>query len=142
MSAATATAEGAATARRAAAVDPSATADRAADRDTRGHNRITHNAIRKTVEAVTAQAFGVGKEGVTASLEDDGGKLGVSVSVKLTSGPLTKPRNGTGTVFEQAQQARAEIVSRGTKLTGLEIGRVDIRLTGGKQEQPKERRVA
>lgn len=114
---------------------------RRAGRETRGHNRITHNAIRQTMEAVTARAFRVGKDNVTAALEDDAGKLGVSVSVKLTLEPLLEPRNSTGTIFERAQQARDEITSRGAQLTGLEIGRVDIRLTGGKQEVPKERRV-
>ncbi|MGR0161948.1 hypothetical protein [Paenarthrobacter nitroguajacolicus] len=120
----------------------SATMVRVAGRHARGHNRITPNAIRQTVEAVTARAFRVGRVNVTASLEDDAGKLGVSVSVKLTLAPLMEPRNGTDTVFELAQQARTEIVSRGAELTGLEIGRVDIRLTGGNHEQPKERRVA
>jgi hypothetical protein len=110
-------------------------------RDTRGHNRITHNAIRQTVEAVTARAFRVDIDNVTAALEDDDGKLGISVSVKLTLPPLLKTRNSTVTVFDLAQQARTKIVSRGAELTGLEIGRVDIRLTGGTQEQPKERRV-
>lgn len=118
-----------------------ATLDRVADRETLGHNRITHHAIRHTVEAVTARAFRVSRDNVTAALEDDDGKLGVSVSVKLTLPPLLGPRNGTGTVFELAQHARTEIASRGAELTGLEIGRVDIRLTGGKQDQPKERRV-
>lgn len=110
-------------------------------KETRGHNRITHHAIRQTMEAVTARAFRVGKDNVTAALEDDAGKLGVSVSIKLRLEPLLEPRNSSGTIFERAQQARAEITSRGTELTGLETGRVDIRLTGGKQEVSKERRV-
>lgn len=114
--------------------------------DRAGHTRLTHTAIRKTVESVTANAFSVAMGNVSAKLDDDAGKLGVSVSVKLALPQLLKPRNsagsvGTGSVFEQAQTARKEIVARGTGITGLEIGRVDIRLTGGKAEQPKERRV-
>ena len=106
--------------------------------DRAGHTRLTHTAIRKTVESVTANAFSVAMGNVSAKLDDDAGKLALP--------QLLKPRNsagsvGTGSVFEQAQTAREEIVARGTGITGLEIGRVDIRLTGGKAEQPKERRV-
>lgn len=101
-----------------------------------GHTRITRHALRKTLEAVTAQAFRVGTGNVAAELEDDAGKLGVSLSVKLSLPPLPGPRKTTGTVFQQAQAARTQLVSRGLELTGLEIGRVDIRLTGAK-EQPR-----
>lgn len=109
--------------------------------DRAGRNRLTHTAIRKTVESVTANAFRVATGNVSATLDDDAGKLGVSVSVKLALPQLLKPRNGGLTVFEQAQSAREQIVARGREITGLDIGRVDIRLTGGKAEQPRERRV-
>ncbi|ABM06906.1 MULTISPECIES: hypothetical protein [Micrococcaceae] len=107
-----------------------------------GHNRITHTAIRTTLEALTARAFRVDRSNVSAELKDDAGKLGVSVSVKLALPPLLEPRIGSGTVFDMAQSARADVVSRGVELTGLEIGRVDIRLVGGHQEQQRKRRVA
>ncbi|MEV7663844.1 hypothetical protein [Paenarthrobacter sp. NPDC089316] len=110
-------------------------------RDRAGHNRLTHAAIRKTVESVTVQAFGVEADNVSAALEDDAGKLGVSLSVKLALPALLKPQRQAGTIFEQARSAREEIVARGTEITGLDIGRVDIRLTGGKPEQPRQRRV-
>ncbi|UKA49712.1 hypothetical protein LFT48_20145 [Arthrobacter sp. FW305-123] len=112
-----------------------------------GHNRITHNALRKTVETVAAQAFNVGPGNVAASLEDDGGKLGISVSVALPLppllgtpypvGPAVEDRPGEGTVFAMARQARADIVAQGAELTGLEIGRVDIRLNGDKNSGGK-----
>ncbi|MFC8040998.1 hypothetical protein ACFUOZ_16720 [Paenarthrobacter sp. NPDC057355] len=106
-----------------------------------GHNRLAHAAIRKTVESVTAHAFGVETGDVSARLDDDAGRLGVNVTVKLALPPLLLRRSSPETVFEQAQAARKEIVARGTAITGLTIGRVDIRLTGGKPRQPKERRV-
>ncbi|GAA3269505.1 hypothetical protein AAU01_23330 [Paenarthrobacter aurescens] len=112
-----------------------------------GHNRITHNALRKTVETVAAQAFNVGPGNVAVSLEDDGGKLGISVSVALPLPPLlgmpysdmapVEARPGEGTVFAMARQARADIVAQGAELTGLEIGRVDIRLHGDKNSGAK-----
>ncbi|SEJ55368.1 hypothetical protein SAMN04487917_10738 [Arthrobacter sp. yr096] len=111
-----------------------------------GHTRIARTALRKTVETMTARAFGVGGSNVTADLEDDSGKLGVRLSVQLALPPLLAPRKGAATVFDQAQAARAELVARSMELTGMELGRVDIRLTGAKpaqlkESQSKERRV-
>ncbi|MFE4195593.1 hypothetical protein ACFRJ9_06995 [Paenarthrobacter sp. NPDC056912] len=107
-----------------------------------GHTRITRTALRRTVETITAQAFKVPAVNVAAELDDDSGKLGVRVSVQLAIPPLLGPRQVTGTVFERAQAARTEIVEQGLKLTGMELGRVDIRLTGAKQDQLQQRRVA
>ena len=115
-----------------------------AGRNRPGHTRITPNAIRKTLEAVTAQAFRVDAGNVAADVDDDAGRLGVRLSVRLSLPPLLGPRKATGTVFEQARAARTQVVSRGLELTGLEIGRVDIRLAAAKEhftEHGKERRV-
>ncbi|MCP1411324.1 hypothetical protein [Paenarthrobacter sp. A20] len=113
-----------------------------------GHTRIARTALRKTVETITARAFQVGGSNVTAELDDDSGRLGVRASVQLALPPLLGPRPdaGTtldgkathGTVFEKAQAARTELVARSLELTGMELGRVDIRLTGSKQAQLKE----
>ncbi|WP_426005204.1 hypothetical protein ACPFL9_00835 [Paenarthrobacter sp. NyZ202] len=109
-----------------------------------GHTRIARTALRKTVEAVTAEAFRVSGRNVTAELDDDGGKLGVRVAVQLAlpqlPSPQSDPRHG-GNVFEQAQSARSRIVARGLQLTGMTFGRVDIRLTAGKPPHNQERRV-
>ncbi len=118
-----------------------------------GHTRIARTALRRTVETITARAFQVGGSNVTAELDDDSGRLGVKVSVQLALPPLLGPRpdagtaldgtalDGTathGTVFEKAQAARTELVARSLELTGMELGRVDIRLTGSKQAQMRE----
>ncbi|PRB37037.1 hypothetical protein CQ020_21560 [Arthrobacter sp. MYb23] len=113
-----------------------------------GHTRIARTALRRTVETITARAFQVGGSNVTAELDDDSGRLGVKVSVQLALPPLLGPRpeagtalDGTathGTVFEKAQAARTELVARSLELTGMELGRVDIRLTGSKQAQLRE----
>lgn len=110
-----------------------------------GHTRIARTALRKTVEAVTAEAFRVSGRNVTAELDDDGGKLGVRVAVQLALPRLpapqsSEPRHG-GNVFEQAQSARSRIVARGLQLTGMTFGRVDIRLTAGKPPHNQERRA-
>ncbi|MFJ4170691.1 hypothetical protein ACIPY3_14380 [Paenarthrobacter sp. NPDC089714] len=105
-----------------------------------GHTRITHAALRKTLEAVTAQAFHVSPGAVGAELEDDRGLLGVKVTVKLAAPPLRALQGGP-TVFEQAQRARTAIAVRGFALTGMRLGRVDIRLTAAKRAPRPEGRV-
>ncbi|MCT9869851.1 hypothetical protein [Paenarthrobacter aurescens] len=121
-------------------------AGRQASGNRAGHTRIARTALRKTVETITAGAFQVGPGRVSAELEDDSGRLGVKVSVQLALPPLLGARTNAVTVFEQAQAARAELLARSLELTGMELGRVDIRLTGTKQaqfkeSQSKERRV-
>jgi hypothetical protein len=107
-----------------------------------GHTRIARSALQKTVEAITARAFRVDPHQVRAELEDDAGKLGVNLTVKMALPPLLAPRrDGGGTVFDQAHAVRTELVARGLELTGLEFGRVDVRLMGAKPQQSKERRV-
>ena len=111
-----------------------------------GHTRIARTALQKTVEAIAARAYRVDVNSVKADLDDDSGKLGVSISVKLAMPLLQATRSSAGnspraTVFEKAQAVRTELVARGRELTGMELGRVDIRLLGAKTQQPKEGRV-
>ncbi len=107
-----------------------------------GHTRIARAALQKTVEAITARAFRVDAHQVRAELEDDAGKLGVNLTVKMALPPLLAPRKDSGgSIFDHAHAVRTELVARGLELTGLELGRVDIRLMGAKPQQSKERRV-
>lgn len=105
-----------------------------------GHTRITHTALRKTLEAVTAQAFEVDAGAVAVELADHRGLLGVAVTVKLPPPPLLS-RHGGPTVFERAHLARAAITDHGFALTGMMLGRVDIRLTAAKRASKREGRV-
>ncbi|HKU34957.1 MAG TPA: hypothetical protein VJP90_05360 [Paenarthrobacter sp.] len=105
-----------------------------------GHTRITHTALRKTLEAVTAQAFGVDAGAVAVELADDRGLLGVAATVKLMPPPL-RNRHAGPTMFERSHVARAAITDHGFALTGMMLGRVDIRLTAAKRASKREGRV-
>lgn len=97
-----------------------------------GHNRITHAALRRTVEAITARAFGVHASGVSARLDDDSGRLGVAVSVPLVLPSLLQPRAEPGqSIADRSREARSAILREGLAITGMTLGRVDIRLLGG-----------
>lgn len=111
-----------------------------------GHTRITRTALRHTIEAVTAQAFRVPRGNVAAELEDDAGNLAAAVTVQLALPPLLGPRpdQAPGSLFERSRTARQNILDRGQQLTGMQLSRVDIRLSGAKhqRDQQQERRVA
>lgn len=99
-----------------------------------GHTRITRTALRHTIQAVSAHAFGVPRRNVTADLEDDAGRLAAAVTVRLVLPDLLgNPQDvGQGTLFDRSRTARAAIMALGEELTGRSIGRVDIRLSGSK----------
>lgn len=110
-----------------------------------GHTRITRTALRHTIETVTAHAFGVPRRNVAAELEDDAGRLAAAVTVQLALPPLLgSPQVLAGpSVFDRSRAARETIITRGRELTGMTMGRVDIRLSAAKpQGQHQERRVA
>ena len=111
-----------------------------------GHTRITRAALTHTTEAVAAAAFGIPRRDVRVSLADDGGALGVTVSVPLPAPTLLQAagdphsvQESGGTLFERAERARTGIRSTATEVTGSQVGRIDIRLTG--ISPPTERTV-
>lgn len=108
-----------------------------------GHTRIAQAALRHAMEAVAAGAFGVRRDDVSATLQDDGGKLGVDFRVRLPPPPLTGGAIGDQeqhSAFEHASIARLRISSMGQQVTGMECGRINIRLCGSGRPAP-ERRV-
>lgn len=121
--------------------------NRGAARGRTGHTRITKPALTHTVEAVAAAAFGVPRREVRVTLADDGGALGITVSVPLPAPSLLQAAqnpsavdHGGGTVFDRAERARNGIRETAQQVTGSQVGRIDIRLTGIRP--PTERRLA
>ncbi|MET3176564.1 UNVERIFIED_ORG: hypothetical protein ABIB52_004439 [Arthrobacter sp. UYCu721] len=101
-----------------------------------GHTRIAANALTHTIGAVTAEAFKVPVAEVKVSLRDDAGRLAISVRVPVTVLPLADAARhpeqvsaGGGTLYERADAARATIAGRLHRLTGVDIGGIDLRLT-------------
>lgn len=137
-----------------------------------GHTRMAPAALRHAVEAVAADAFGVRRNDVSAALQDDAGKLGVNLLVRLPAPPLlvraavpTDSRDRDSPdgaaqdmaaqdmaapdrerpalfepVFERARTARRQIALLGGRITGMECGRISIRLAGA-GHSPSEPRV-
>lgn len=112
-----------------------------------GHTRITKSALTHTAEAVAAAVFGVPRREVRVALADDGGSLGITVSVPLPAPSLLQVaqdpslvEHSGGTVFDRAARARDGIRETAQQITGSQVGRIDIRLTGIRP--PAERKPA
>ncbi|MCZ2401643.1 hypothetical protein IV498_00195 [Paenarthrobacter sp. Z7-10] len=102
-----------------------------------GHTRISTSALTNTVRAVAAQAFGVPGMEVKAKVQDDGGRLGITLWVPIVLPTLLQAarhpeevRGNGGNAFDRADTARSTVHDQVTRLTGSDVGRIDIRLTG------------
>lgn len=111
-----------------------------------GHTRISTTALVGTIRAVASEAFTVPAAQVKAKVRDDDGKLRISLSVPILVPSLLeaarhpeKVRTSGGTLYERSDAARAGIHGRVTRLTGSEVGRIDIALTG--IHQPRREKV-
>lgn len=106
-----------------------------------GHTRITSAALHHTLEAIAADAFRIPAGEVKARVNDEHGRLSVTVAVALAMPSLTDaarnpavvPAAG-GTLYERAEQARTDIIAGASRIAGATVARVDIRLTGLYQE--------
>jgi len=105
-----------------------------------GHTRIAPAALKHTVEAVAAVAFGVPPGQVAAALDDDAGKLGVALTVRLPA-PALLEAAPEHSAFEQAHIARLKVSIVGRQITGMELGRINIRLAAAKRRQAPDARV-
>ena len=104
-----------------------------------GHTRIAPAALRHVMEAVAAGAFGVRRDGVTVTFQEDAGKLGVDLLVRLPPPPLPGRTGQQQSAFERAGIARQEISSLSRQLTGMECGRINIRLAGAGHSAGEDR---
>lgn len=113
---------------------------------TAGRTRITPRALDRIVATVTAEAFGSDPRKTSVTVTDDGGTLSLVITTPVQVPALSRvnedrgliARTG-GTTLERAKTAQSEIKTRVAQITGYNIARVDIRLTGA--DFIKERRV-
>ncbi|WP_146066173.1 hypothetical protein [Cryobacterium sp. Y82] len=112
----------------------------------RGRTRIVPRALRQVVSMVTAESLGVPSGQVRVELGDDHGQLALTISTTIRVVPLSRitrepaiiARTG-GTILARSARSQVEIRRRVGELTGADVGRVIVRLTGIDVQQ--ERRV-
>jgi len=103
----------------------------------RGRTRITPRALDRVVSQVTAEELSVRARSVGVHLDDDGGALVLTVKAPMRADPLSRVvedpsavARGGGSMIDRAASARSNIRSRVRSLTGSDISRVLLRLTG------------
>lgn len=108
-----------------------------AGRPLAGHNRISTQALTSLARAAAAEALGVPAQDVRADWTDDGGLLALSlvtpIAVPALTAVLRDPARVTGfggTIWDRAVAAKAQILRRVTELSGAQLSRVDIRISG------------
>ena len=113
-------------------------------RTNRGRTRIVPRALRRIVGIVTAESLGVASNEVSVELADDHGMLALTISTPIRVVSLQRitrePALRTGgTILARSAASQTEIRRRVGELTGADIGRVTVRLTG--VDLTPERRV-
>ncbi len=102
-----------------------------------GHNRISTQALTSVARAAAANVLGVSADQIRASWRDEEGLLALSLVLPVAIPSLNRivrdPSlldNLGGSIWERALAARGAILEEVTSLTGSQLSRVDIRITG------------
>ncbi|MFJ4170942.1 hypothetical protein ACIPY3_15640 [Paenarthrobacter sp. NPDC089714] len=102
-----------------------------------GHNRISTQALTSLAQAAAAEALGVAPGDIRADWSDDDGLLALSIvapiSVPSLSEVLRQPQRVQGfggSIWDRAVSAKAKVLDSVTQLSGSQLSRVDIRISG------------
>lgn len=102
-----------------------------------GHNRISTQALTSLARAAAADALGVEANDVRADWSDDDGLLALSLVSPIRIPPLASVlRNPErvaifgGSIRDRAAAAKSVILDTVMELSGAQLSRVDIRISG------------
>jgi CO/xanthine dehydrogenase Mo-binding subunit len=104
-----------------------------------GHTRISTQALTSLAQTVAADALGVLPNDVRADWSDDDGLLALAIASPIRIPPLhavlRDPARADafgGSVWDRAVAAKAIILARVAELSGSQLRRVDIRISGAR----------
>ncbi|MEV4989407.1 hypothetical protein [Pseudarthrobacter sp. LMD1-1-1.1] len=104
-----------------------------------GHNRISTQALTSLAKAAAAQALGVDAQDVRADWTDDDGLLALSLVTPISIPPLqsvvldaARVETAGGSIWDRTVKAKESILARVSELSGSQLSRVDIRVSGAK----------
>ncbi len=102
-----------------------------------GHNRISTQALSSIAKVAAAEVLAAPPAQVRVSWADEAGALALSVSSAMGAPSLSEVRRnpdcvgrGGGTILSRATAAKARILARVEELTGSQLSRVDVRISG------------
>ncbi|MFJ6077602.1 hypothetical protein ACIQC0_04740 [Pseudarthrobacter sp. NPDC092419] len=104
-----------------------------------GHNRISTQALTSLARTAAALALDVDANDVRVQWTDDDGLLALSLVSPIKVPPLRDvardpARVGAfgGSIRDRAVAAKAQILATVTQLSGAQVSRVDIRISGAR----------
>ncbi|MFP5313697.1 MAG: hypothetical protein ACLGH7_15050 [Actinomycetes bacterium] len=104
-----------------------------------GHNRISTQALTSLAKVAAAQALGVDAQDVRADWADDDGLLALAlvapISIPSLQSVAAEPAGAAsagGSIWERTVRAKAAILAAVSELSGSQLSRVDIRISGAK----------
>lgn len=102
-----------------------------------GHNRISTQALTSVAKVAAADVLAVAPAQVRVTWQDDAGALALSISSAMGAPSLTEIRrnpglaaNSGGNILARATEAKARILEQVELLSGSQLSRVDIRISG------------
>ena len=102
-----------------------------------GHNRVGTQALTSVAQAVAGDVFEVPPPSVHADWDDDGGLLALTLALPIGIPSLSQVLADSsavnahgGSVRHRAHAAKPIILDRVSSLTGSQLSRVDVRITG------------
>ncbi|MEE2570179.1 hypothetical protein V1638_12330 [Pseudarthrobacter sp. J64] len=104
-----------------------------------GHNRISTQALSSLAKASAARALGVPAHDIRVDWTDDDGLLALSIVSPVQVPPLAvvardpgRLRSFGGPILDRLVKAKSDILGSVTALSGAQLSRVDIRISGVK----------
>lgn len=102
-----------------------------------GHNRISTQALTSLAKAAAAHVLDVDVQDVRADWADDDGMLALSLVAPISVPPLravaldqSRVNAFGGSIWDRTVHAKSRILTTVTELSGAQLSRVDIRISG------------
>ena len=100
----------------------------------KGTTIIRGRVNEKIVEAATAETLRISPEDVKVAIFDDRGKVGVDISTLLRRDDVMRCAvRPDQSVYQMVQQARNTISEKIAQIAGVEVGKINILLSGIKK---------
>jgi hypothetical protein len=102
-----------------------------------GHTRVSTQALTSTAQGAAAEVLGISPALIRATWRDDAGALALSLALPLGIPSLNRVLRDPqlvdgfgGSVWDRAHAAKGAILDRISRISGSQLSRVDIRVTG------------